>query len=419
MKKNLIKVKDFANLDKIKKQVKNALTEVEGEELKSALLSLIGEIEASEVELDEAALTAKIEEVLAGYKEVPAAVADAIQKVAQKMQNAVNPKIELSNAVKNQIAGAVLRAGNKDEIKNNVDKVLVKNNITGLTFADVIDFAVVTGWEKMNPLFEQLHETMFTKFFYTTEDMDVATAIAKQWDKTSAESVKKAVQSLTVEGKSITTKYIYKRQRAALEDLDEIDQAGQTSNFMTWISTELEQMIVNSIVVAMLVGDQTNVAADKITSFESIGTKAATDAFTYVKSLAVGSTPTLANYREIVDKVQNPNGKKKVLVISQADLTAISKFVYATGGTETYKSKEEVAGLLGVDEIFVSDYLAALAGVKAICMIPDGYWFKLKNSLEVAYPMYERNEMNYQREKNIGGAIHDLLSTSVLKVAQA
>lgn len=419
MKKNFIKVKDFANLDKIKKQVKNALTEVEGEELKGALLALISEIEASEVELDEAALTAKIEEVLGNYKEVPAAVADAIAKVALKTQNAVNSKVEISNAVKNQISAAILRAGNKDEIKNSVEKVLVQNNITGLTFSDVIDFAVVTGWEKLNPLFEQLHATMFTKFFYTTEDMDVATAIAKQWDKASLATITKAVQELTVLGKGITTKYVYKRQRAAFEDLDEIEQAGQTSNFLTWISAELEQMIVNTIVAAILIGDQTNVAADKVTSFESIGTKAATDAFTYVKGLALGTTPLLSHYREIVDKVQNTDGKKKVFIVTQAELTNISKFIYAAGGTETYKSKEEIAGLLGVAEIYVTDYLDMLPGVKAICMIPDGYWYKLKKSIDVAYPVYERNEMNYQREKNIGGAIHDLLSTSVLKVAQA
>ena len=43
-----------------------------------------------------------------------------------------------------------------------------------------------------------------------------------------------------------------------------------------------------------------------------------------------------------------------------------------------------------------------------ICFIPDEYWVKEKKYLSVTYPTYERNEMNYQKERNLGSAIHGL-----------
>jgi hypothetical protein len=232
--------------------------------------------------------------------------------------------------------------------------------------------------------------------------------------------MEKIIQELQVTPKTITTDFVYKRQKMANKDLAEIERAGQTAIFLQWMSLELEQMIVNTIVMAVLVGDQVNASPHKITVFESIGTKDTTDAFTFVKTLASGATPTVSDYRNIVDNMSNPYGKRKVLCMSQLDLTAISAFTYASGGTTHFRTKDEMAGQLGVDEIYVTDILQLLPGVKAVCLIPDGYWFNEMQSqaIDVVYPTWEKNEMNYQKEKYIGGAIHDLLSTSVLKIAQ-
>ena len=410
MKDKKITVKNLISFEKVKKQISNALNE-DGENLKTALLELISKLEDSESEIGEEELKEAVMSFLSEMKEdeIPEAVANAIAKVANKAQSAV--KGDLPQKVKNEIAGAILRS-NKSEIQNAVKEVLVKNAITGFDFADVVDFAVVTNWEKLNPILESLHKTLFSKFFYTEADMDVAAAIAKQWNKTN--EYEKLIQSLTVNGKQISTKYIYERQQMAAEDLDEIEQAGQQSYFQKWINEELDQMIANTIVMAILVGDTTNAVGNRVTTFETIGNKAVSDLFTTV---SVKATPALSDYRSAVDSVKNPNGLKKIAIMTQDTLTDIAEFIYSAGGSTSYRSKEEVAGQLGVEEIYVTDILDLNSAVKMVVMIPDEYWVKEKKALEVAYPTYEKNVMNFMKERNIGGAIHGMFSTAVLKTA--
>ena len=411
MNQKKITVKNLLSLEKVKKQITNALTE-EGTNLKEALMNLISELESSEAEVSEAEMKEAITSFLSEMKEeeIPEAIANAIAKAAAKIQNSV--KGELPLKVKNEVAAAIMRSRNKGEVANAVNEVLVKNAITGYSFADVVDFAVVTGWEKLNPILESLHQTLFTKFFYTEADMDVAAAIAKQWNKSSVYD--KLIQQLTITGKQIQTKYIYKRQQMAAEDLDEIEQAGQSSYFEQWINSELDQMIANTIVMAILVGDTVNAAGDRVTTFETIGTKTTSDLFTTVSVVA---TPAITDYRAAVDTVKNPNGSKKVAIMTQETLTSIAGFVYGTGGTTHYRTKEEVAGQLGVDEIHVTDVLELAPTVKMVVLIPDEYWVREKKALEVAYPTYEKNVMNFMKERNIGGAIHGMFSTAVLKTA--
>ena len=410
MNKKKITVKNLLSFEKAKKQISNALNE-DGENLKTALLELVSELENSETEIGEEELKEAVMSFLSEMKEdeIPEVVANAIAKVANKAQEAV--KGDLPQKVKNEIAGAILRS-NKSEIQNAVKEVLVKNAITGLNFADVVDFAVVTSWEKLNPILEILHKTLFSKFFYTEADMDVAAAIAKQWNKAS--EYEKLIQTLNVNGKQISTKYVYKRQQMAAEDLDEIEQAGQQSYFQKWINEELDQMIANTIVMAILVGDTTNAVGDRVTTFETIGSKAVSDLFTTV---SIKATPSLSDYRNAVDSVKNPNGLKKIAVMTQDTLTDIAEFIYSAGGSTSYRSKEEVAGQLGVEEIFVTDVLDLASTVKMVVMIPDEYWVREKKALEVAYPTYEKNVMNFMKERNMGGAIHGMFSTAVLKTA--
>lgn len=407
--------KNTIDLEGVKRKINNALSE-KGQALAEALRALIDELEASDVEVDEEALKAEVKKVIDEMEEVPEAVANAIAEKFATVKNSIADKQELTPKVKNEIAAAIMRAGKKESVKDAVEGILVKNDITGLTFADVVDYTIVEAWGDYNPLFKQLYKTPFTKFFYNDDDLSTADILAKQWDKSS--EVEKAIQQIAVEGKSISTKYIYKRQRAALEDLDEIEKAGETANFLRWINEELDRQIVNTIVKAMLVGDTTNPVGSRVSTFETIGTKSASDAFTTLVNPESANNVTVADVRRMCDSVKNPHGKRKVLVIAPEVLFEISQFIFAAGGTTDFRSVEELASKLGVDEIIKSDLLQASDGLYAICMLPQGYWYNEKAALQVAYPHYENNVMNYQKERNIGGAIHDLYSTAVLKEAE-
>ena len=415
MKKKMVYLKEWINLTAIKRRVANAFSE-KGQEAADAIRALIDELESAEVEVDETALAEKIQEVLANAEpntKTEEAIANAIAKRMQAITDTVGAK-NLSAAVKNQISAAILRAASKEEVKNAVNAVLVKNDVTGLTFEDVVDYAVVESWGDLNPIFKQLHKTFFTKFFYNGQDVKTATLLAKQWDK-SGETEKK-IQEIAVTGKQILTKYIYKRQRAAQEDLDEIEKAGGLTNFLRFINEELDRMIVNTIVMAILIGDNVNELADRVTTFETIGSKNVSDLFTKVLN-PEGDTVTLKDFRRACDAVKNPNGKRKVAILSTSMLSQISEFKYSGTGTIMYRSTDEVAKQLGVDEVILCDLLDPADGIYGIVMLPDGYWYNEKNAISVAYPKYEENVMNYQKERNIGGAIHDLFSTAVLKMA--
>lgn len=420
MKKNIIKVKDLLKLEEYKVQIKNALKEGKAEELSAALLAALDEIKNAANEVDEEALRDTILGVVNDFfkdAEPNAKTNEAIANAIAKRMAAVNNSIkkELPANVKNAICCAILHANGREDVKNAVNQILVENGISGLTFEETVDYTIVENWGDRNPLFKQLHKTMYTKFFYNDDEIKTATLLAKQWDKTG--NAEKAIQEIAAEGKTIVTKYVYKRQQVAQEDIDEIERAGEASNFLRFINEELDRMIVNTIVMAILIGDTVNASGKRVTTFETIGTKTVGDVFTSISNPATAGTVTLKDLRLLADKVKNPHMKRKVMIMAQTTLTSVAEFVYAEGGTVSYRSNEEVAKQLGVDEIIVDDLLDPEDGIFAICMIPDGYWYNEKKALAVTYPQPENNVINYQKERNIGGKIHDLYSTAVLKAA--
>ena len=412
MKKRIVNVKDFEALQgkirNAKKQIKNELTE-DAAELKASLVAMLDELENAEVEIDEAELASRIREAIDAYNrdeksEVPAAVANALAEKFKALQNSMPKSEKMTAAVKNQVAAAILRAQNRESIQNAVDAVMVKNGITGLTFNETIDFAVNDNWGTSDELFNALRKVPFSKFFYTTQDFNNAKVVAHGWDKTS--ETEKEIQQLTVTGKTIATQYIYKRQQIAFEDLDNLEESGGTATFLRWINEELDRQIVNAIVAVML-GNTTDFT--DITSIEPL--IGATDAFRTAVTVTDAADVTFAEARSIADAVATGRGAKW-MVMNQAQLTALSAFVYASGGDTIYRSKEEVAAMLGVDRIYVTDKVSAV-----ICLVPDEYWVKEKAAMQVSYPKYEMNAMNYQRERNIGAAIHGLKTVAYGKEA--
>jgi hypothetical protein len=405
MKKQLVTVKDFTTLQSkianAKKQIKNELTE-DAAELRRSLLELLDELDNAQVEVDEAELASRVREMIDAYNredsnEVPAAVANAIAAKFKALQDSMPKSDKMTPAIKNQVAAAILRSKGRESISDAVNAVMVKNGITGLTFNDVVDFAINDNWGDSDELFAALKKVRFSKFFYTSDDFNDSDLVAHGWDKTSENE--KVIQQLTVNGKTISTQYIYKRQQIAFEDLDDIEESGSTATFLRWLDEELDRQIVNSIVAVML-GDTTHFT--DITTIESLLGTGATDAFRTAVTVTDATAITFSEARSIADAVRTGIGAKW-MVMTQAQLTALAKFKYASGGDDIFRSKEEVAAMLGVDRIYVTDKATAV-----VCFVPSEYWVKEKNAMQVSYPKYEFNVMNYQRERNIGGAVHGL-----------
>lgn len=414
------KIFNGLSVSDIRKMVHNTLDQ-DGKmaELKAALDKLFDEMEAAEIDYTVEDFKAEIKKLIDAAveeksEEEKEKVAESISKRFQALQNSIQPKAkELPAQVRNQICAAVLRAKGQEFVEDEVKAVLAKNGISGLSFNEVIDYTIADEWGKTDNLFGMLKKTPISKFYYTSQALKTAAVLAKQWDKTGESE--KVIQQIEVSGKTISTQYIYKRQQIAREDLDEIEK--NASVVLTWLNEELDRQIINTIIIAILIGDSINESGDQVTVFETIGSKTSTDLWTTVSNPASEGAPTFAECRAAADAVKNPNGLKKVAIVSTSRLTALSEYLPAAGATVLYRSREEVAAQLGVDEIYVTDILDN-TDVHCIVMLPDEYWVNEKKSIAVTYPTYEKNVVNYQKERNIGGKIHGLHSTAVLRDAE-
>ena len=81
---------------------------------------------------------------------------------------------------------------------------------------------IINSWTYNNDLYNIISRTPYSKFYYTTQDIDDVNAKAAEWTKGS--STEKAIQELTISPKTISTSYIYKRQEITQEDLDDFDK---------------------------------------------------------------------------------------------------------------------------------------------------------------------------------------------------
>lgn len=407
-----LRMKNATDFTKIAKRIKNSFSD-EGREAADAIIEFIESLGNRDEEVSPEEIYGLVQEFVEAKvdERVAERVANEISKRMAEIQNATNKTLPIK--MQNAIAKICL-TNSKEAIKPAVDKYLVENGITGLTFSDVIDFAIVDKWGASNRLFDQLKKVPFTKFFYTEQAMNDARILAKGWKKTNAGE--KLIQELIVEGKKIDTQYVYKRQPIALEDMDDINASGGASTFLRWVNEELDRQIVNTIVMAMLTGDAINAENNRVTSFESIGTKVATDLFTTVLNPEAGDV-TLGDLRRMRSAIHNPMGYPVVLCISRSLLDEVSKFIYAAGGTEDYRTLDELKNKIGVEEIFITDLIPADGQLQAVMLIPEEYWVKEKNAISVAFAKYENNTQMYQKERNIGGKIHGIASTAVLRTA--
>lgn len=378
-------------------------------EASQQIITLIQSLEESEVEVNLDTLKEEIMKLVEPQvqQEVAEQVADAISKLNPK--NNEKPAMD-KKQLKNEFASLIMTSRNRDEALKNAKEFVVKNGIT-FTSGDfsnpIVDYDIVTKWEDNDELWNALNFTPVTKWFYTTQEWDDTYAKASLWTKASTDP--KAIQALTLNPIEISTAYVYKRQRYAQEDLDDIQEQGNLGQFIDWTTRELRQHVIDMILAAIL-GEKS------LSNFQSITTSQSTFTTVVAKSETVASSydyVTIENTREMVDSVMGRG--QRWLVLNKRDLTRLAAHKHASGGTTEYWSPAEVAEQLGVDHIYTTDI--ATEG-RLVCFIPSEYWVKVKNTLDLAYPQYELNAQNLQYEINCGGKIHGLLSTAILKKAE-
>ena len=371
-----------------------------------------------------AEIAARLEQLRADLDKVEAqaeeAVAEKIQTLRNELMGMVNSgkktADKMTAEVCAQVRNEICKARGLEDVKNGIERVCAANNIeirkkngvTGLTFSEIVDLALQIKQENNDEIFDALYKTARGKWFYGELDPSNPNHIAHQWDKTSETA--KAEQTLALEGKTISTAYIYKLQGIANEDLDDAREAGQEAELLRDIREELQRAVKGLAVRAAMVGDAYNGSGAAVTTFETIGAKTRSDLFTTVIAPAA-ATPSLADFRKLASKVRT---SRKWLVITPDVKLEISKRKYGTGSTEFFFTDEELAAQVGVDRIIEKDFISEVDGLHGIVFDPNEYWVKEKNVLDVAFPDYRNNKQGYVYEINMGGAIHGLESTAVL-----
>lgn len=416
MRKKLQKVIDAINA----RLVKNTLSEdarAMWEEVRAAFEALAEDGKDHTI----TELADQFEQIKAKYDAQDEEIQNRIQKVRDEVMAMVkdtkNVKDKFTPEVRRAIANAIHSAHNLKEVKENIAAVCKENaievrtkrdSVSGLSYAEIIDYALQLKQENNDEIFDALYKTNRSKFFYGELDPTNPANIAKQHTK----GQQKAEQELAVNGKTLATAYIYKLESLAHEDLDDARDAGEEVRLLADIREELRRAVKGLAVRAFLVGDAYNPNGSKVTVFETIGTKTATDLFTTVVNPATANTPTIADVRKAAAKVKT---ERKWAVITSDLKLELSK--RPSGADSHFYTDAELAAQIGVDRVIDKDFIGEVTGLHAVIFDPDEYWVKEKNVIDTAFPEFRDNRQGYIYEINMGGAIHGLESTAVLREA--
>lgn len=407
--------------------MKNSLTG-DAKDFAEAVLAGFEELANDEQEHTVEDLAQRVEDIrkdFASKEDVQAEVAEVKESILRVVRNMKGtPEQTVSAKAAREVCNVMLHAKGKMECMNALREVAERNGIelkkkendlTGLSYQELVDYSLNIKQDDSDEVFDALHPTPFGTLFFGELSEKEADNIAKQWDKSAAAGVVKEIQKLAVQGKNVLTRYIYKMLRIANEDIDSAEEAGQEAALIASGRAELRKSVKSLAVRAMLIGDTVNEEGKKITTFETVGTKTKTDVFTTVLN-PEDSEVTLADILRLVKSVKT---SRKWLFISSAMEVKLRTMVYAAGGTTVIIGADELAKMVGVEKIVNKDYLDEVDGLLAIVIDPDEYWVKTKKTLDITFPEYRENSNYLLYEMNMGGAIHGIQSTAVLRAASS
>ena len=397
--------------------IKNALTG-DAKDFADAVLAAFQSMQDDDKEHGVEELTAKVEEIAGNFvskQDVENKIADVRESILRMVRaNGAGEQSKLTPEIAKQVANAILRSRSHAEAFAALDGVIAKNDLTGITYQELADYTLNIKQDDADEVFDALSVTPFATWFYGELDGDNSEQVAKQWDKSQQKGITKDLQNLVVNGKTITCKPVYKMQRISNDDVFAAEEAGQLQQLLSSVSAEERKAIKAGIVRAILIGDKVNSGNKQITSFETIGTKKATDVFTTVLN-PEGAEVTLVDLLRTVKEVKT---ERKWLFITSALEVKLRKMMYAAGGTATIIGLEDMAKMIGVERVINKDYLANEEGLHAIVMSPDEYRVKIRKTLEVPFPEWKENAQYLLAEMDMAGAIHGIKSTAVLRAAE-
>ena len=172
-----MKKKFLKNLVKAMKKIANTLSD----DARSQWDEMVAAVEALEQDEDEHDITElndRLAQIEGKYASQENDVANRMQALRTELMNSIksakNVKDQFTSDVRRKISNAILNAHTLKEVYDSISTVCSeagievktkKNSVSGLTFAEVIDYALQLKQEDNDEIFDALYKTARSKFF--------------------------------------------------------------------------------------------------------------------------------------------------------------------------------------------------------------------------------------------------------------
>jgi len=357
--------------------------------------------------------------------DLKARISELLATQVAEMENKLKTTFQMKNSVDNvkyrkMFADAMRNAAGrgKGAFAEEFNKICVKNGITGMPSIVEVFPEIQTKFEQTSMLSKLRKLGQYSlKIPVSLQDDSEENVRAKGHAVLTNEKVD---QNLVITPKTLTLGAIYKK--ISVPKLLSYQVQDDTALFQ-WLVEELIARIDNEIQRVILVGDgRASDSANKINSFETIGTKTATDAYTVYKNKA-GSLPTLVDVRGLIDDMSTD---RPISIYANPKLiTALKIYIAASGGSVTYMTDEVLADQLGVAEIIRTRMLTTAVPTDTsknpvlIAMQHDNYGYVGNDLFTVDYEKWDYNADVFLAEIFAGGGIIKPMSTGLITVSKA
>ena len=357
--------------------------------------------------------------------DLKARISELLATQVAEMENKLKNTFQIKNSVDNvkyrkMFADAMRNAAGrgKGAFAEEFNKICVKNGITSMPTIVEVFPEILTKFEQTSMLSKLRKLGQYSlQIPVSLQDDSEEDVRAKGHAVLTNEKVD---QNLVITPKTLTLGAIYKK--ISVPKLLSYQVQDDTALFQ-WLVEELISRVDNEIQRVILVGDgRASDSANKINSFETIGTKTEADAYTVYKNKA-GSLPTLVDVRYLIDDMSTD---RPISIYANPKLiTNLKTYIAASGGSVTYMTDEVLADQLGVAEIIRTRMLTTAIPTDTsknpvlIAMQHDNYGYVGNDLFTVDYEKWDYNADVFLAEIFAGGGIIKPMSTGLITVSKA
>jgi hypothetical protein len=357
--------------------------------------------------------------------DLKARISELLATQVAEMENKLKNTFQIKNSVDNvkyrkMFADAMRNAAGrgKGAFAEEFNKICVKNGITSMPTIVEVFPEILTKFEQTSMLSKLRKLGQYSlQIPVSLQDDSEENVRAKGHAVLTNEKVD---QNLVITPKTLSLGAIYKK--ISVPKLLSYQVQDDTALFQ-WLVEELISRVDNEIQRVILVGDgRASDSVNKINSFETIGTKTAADAYTVYKNKAA-ALPTLEDVRDLIDDMSTD--RPISIYANPKMITALKKYVAASGGSVTYMTDEVLADQLGVAEIIRTRMLTTAIPTDTsknpvlIAMQHDNYGYVGNDLFTVDYEKWDYNADVFLAEIFAGGGIIKPMSTGLITVSKA